>query len=163
MRWLKMQANPTVPRLAGAKSVATSSVLASDLPGRARPEYHRVRRRARRYRQGLPAAMRAVGALIRHGGHAVKLEGVDGHEDVIRQVVGSGVPVMGHVGLTPQSVNQFGGYRVQGRDAESAAQLVRQARALEDLGCFSIVVEAVPADVAARITEAVAMARARDR
>jgi 3-methyl-2-oxobutanoate hydroxymethyltransferase len=104
------------------------------------------------FRKGVPAAMAAVQALMTAGAHAVKLEGVDGHEDVIRQVVGSGVPVMGHVGLTPQSVNQFGGFRVQGRTGDEAAGIVRQAHALEDLGCFSIVLECVPADLAARVT-----------
>ena len=77
---------------------------------------------------------------------------MDGHEDVIRHIVGSGVPVMGHIGLTPQSVNRLGGFRVQGRNDADAAKLVRQAHALEDLGCFSIVLECVPAELAARIT-----------
>lgn len=104
------------------------------------------------FRQGIPAAMTAVGALVASGAQAVKLEGVDGHEDVIRQIVGSGVPVMGHVGLTPQSVNQFGGFRLQGRSDGEAARILRQAHALEDLGCFSIVLECVPANLAACIT-----------
>jgi len=96
--------------------------------------------------------MTAVGALTTSGAQAVKLEGVDGHEEVIRQIVGSGVPVMGHVGLTPQSVNRFGGFRVQGRNAGDAADLFRQAHVLQDLGCFSIVLECVPAELAARMT-----------
>lgn len=104
------------------------------------------------FRKGVPAAMTAVGALVASGAHAVKLEGVDGHEDVVRHIVGSGVPVMGHVGLTPQSVNAFGGFRVQGRDDGAAARLLRQAHALADLGCFSIVLECVPVSLAARIT-----------
>jgi 3-methyl-2-oxobutanoate hydroxymethyltransferase len=104
------------------------------------------------FRKGIPSAMTAVGALVASGAQAVKLEGVDGHEDVIRQIVGSGVPVMGHIGLTPQSVNQLGGFRVQGKGAEDAARLCRQAHLLEDLGCFSIVLECVPSDLAARIT-----------
>jgi 3-methyl-2-oxobutanoate hydroxymethyltransferase len=104
------------------------------------------------FRKGIPAAMDAVQALVTGGAQAVKLEGVDGHEDVIRQIVGSGVPVMGHVGLTPQAVNQFGGFRVQGRTDADAAKLLRQAHALEDLGCFAIVLECVPADLAARMT-----------
>jgi len=104
------------------------------------------------FRKGIPAAMRAVGALVTSGAQAVKLEGVDGHENVIRQIIGSGVPVMGHIGLTPQSVNQFGGFRVQGRNEVDAARLLRQAHALADLGCFSIVLECVPAELAARIT-----------
>jgi 3-methyl-2-oxobutanoate hydroxymethyltransferase len=91
---------------------------------------------------------------MRSGAHAVKLEGVDGHEDVIRHIVGSGVPVMGHIGLTPQSVNQLGGFRVQGRNEADAETILRQARTLEDLGCFSVVLECVPADLAARVTSA---------
>jgi 3-methyl-2-oxobutanoate hydroxymethyltransferase len=89
---------------------------------------------------------------VTSGAQAVKLEGVDGHENVIRHIIGSGVPVMGHIGLTPQSVNQFGGFRVQGRNEVDAARLLRQAHALADLGCFSIVLECVPAELAARIT-----------
>lgn len=104
------------------------------------------------FRQGVNAASKAVGVLVRSGAQAVKLEGVDGHEEVVRHIVGSGVPVMGHVGLTPQSVNQFGGFRVQGRGDTEAAKLVRQAHALEELGCFAIVLECVPAELAARIT-----------
>lgn len=104
------------------------------------------------FRKGIRAGMSAVGRLVSSGAQAVKLEGVDGHEKLIRYIVGSGVPVMGHVGLTPQSVNQFGGYRVQGKSTEDAARLLRQAHALEDLGCFAVVLECVPADLAARIT-----------
>ncbi|MBE3064151.1 MAG: 3-methyl-2-oxobutanoate hydroxymethyltransferase [Spirochaetes bacterium] len=104
------------------------------------------------YRKGTPSAMAAVGALMTSGAHAVKLEGVDGHEDIIRHIVGSGVPVMGHLGLTPQSVHQFGGFRVQGRSDADATHFVRQAHALEDLGCFAIVLECVPADLAMCLT-----------
>ena len=107
------------------------------------------------FRKGIAEAVTAVGALISSGAQAVKLEGVDGHEDVIRQIVRSGVPVMGHIGLTPQSVNAFGGFRVQGRSEADAATLHRQAQALEALGCFSIVLECVPADLAASITSEV--------
>ena len=104
------------------------------------------------YRNGVATALRAVAALMRSGAHAVKLEGVHGHEDVIERIVGSGVPVMGHVGLTPQSVNEFGGFRVQGRDTADADKIVRQSHALEELGCFSLVLECIPAPLAARIT-----------
>ena len=103
-------------------------------------------------RKGIPTAMGAVGALVSNGAQAVKVEGVDGHEDVIRHIVESGVPVMGHLGLTPQSVNQFGGFRVQGRNDADAANLIRRAHVLQDLGCFSIVLECVPADLATRMT-----------
>src|SRR5688572_5769640 len=104
------------------------------------------------FRKGVRAAMAAVGALVTSGAQAIKLEGVDGHEDVITHVVGSGVPVMGHIGLTPQSVHQLGGFRVQGRDADGAARLLRQAHTLEELGCFAIVLECVPVALATRIT-----------
>ena len=104
------------------------------------------------FRKGIPPAMRAVESLVRSGAQAVKLEGVDGHADVIRHIVGSGVPVMGHIGLTPQFVNQLGGFRVQGRSEADAATLVRHAHALEDLGCFAIVLECMPAELGRRIT-----------
>jgi 3-methyl-2-oxobutanoate hydroxymethyltransferase len=96
--------------------------------------------------------MTAVGLLVRKGAQAVKLEGVEGHADVIRRIVGSGVPVMGHLGLTPQSVHRFGGFRIQGRSEGAAAALVEQAHQLEDLGCFAIVLECVPATLGARLT-----------
>jgi 3-methyl-2-oxobutanoate hydroxymethyltransferase len=104
------------------------------------------------YRKGIRAAMDAAGALMTSGAHAVKLEGVDGHEPVVRQLVGSGIPVMGHIGLTPQSVHQLGGFRVQGRSQSQCEALVRQARRLEALGCFAIVIECVPSTVATRIS-----------
>ena len=104
------------------------------------------------FRKGIVAAMDAVGALVRSGAQAVKLEGVEGHEDVIRHIVGSGVPVVGHLGLIPQSVNQFGGYRVQGRNGADAAELVQQAHLLQDLGCCAVVLECVPRALATHIT-----------
>src|SRR4051812_24105557 len=67
------------------------------------------------FRKGVTTAFRAAHYLMRAGAHAVKLEGVDGHEDVIERLVGSGIPVMGHIGLQPQSLHAYGGFRVQGR------------------------------------------------
>jgi 3-methyl-2-oxobutanoate hydroxymethyltransferase len=104
------------------------------------------------FRKGIAPAMEAVGALVTAGAQAVKLEGVDGHDDVIRHIVGSGIPVMGHIGMTPQSVNQFGGFRLQGKSDRAASALRRQALALEEAGCFAIVIECVPSAVAAGIT-----------
>jgi 3-methyl-2-oxobutanoate hydroxymethyltransferase len=109
------------------------------------------------YRKGTDAALSAVGALMRAGAHAVKLEGVWGHEEVVHRIVGSGVPVMGHIGLTPQSIHGLGGFRVQGKDEASARDLLAQARKLEDLGCFSIVLECVPAALAQEITAALSI------
>jgi 3-methyl-2-oxobutanoate hydroxymethyltransferase len=82
----------------------------------------------------------------------VKLEGVDGHEDVVQRLAQSGVPVMGHLGLQPQSLHAYGGFRVQGRSDESARNIARQAAALEELGAFALVLECVPAHLAAEIT-----------
>jgi 3-methyl-2-oxobutanoate hydroxymethyltransferase len=104
------------------------------------------------FRKGLVVAMNAVETLMRAGAHAVKLEGVDGNEEIVSHVVGSGVPVMGHIGLTPQSVHQLGGYRVQGRGDGEAEKLLRHAHVLQELGCFAIVLECIPASVAGRIT-----------
>jgi 3-methyl-2-oxobutanoate hydroxymethyltransferase len=83
----------------------------------------------------------------------VKLEGAGPSVSRVHAIVGAGIPVMGHVGLTPQSATMLGGFKTQGRTAEKARQLVADARELEAAGCFSIVLEAVPAPVAARITE----------
>jgi 3-methyl-2-oxobutanoate hydroxymethyltransferase len=95
--------------------------------------------------------------LVKSGAHAVKLEGVAGHEEVITNTVSAGVPVMGHIGLMPQQVLKAGGFRVQGKTPEAADALIADAQMLERLGCFAIVIECVPPDVAARITEAVAI------
>jgi 3-methyl-2-oxobutanoate hydroxymethyltransferase len=104
-------------------------------------------------RRGRNAATEAAGALMQAGATAVKLEGIAGHSDVVAHLVESGIPVMGHLGLTPQSVHQFGGYRFQGRDAAAAERLRQDARQLEELGAFSFVLECVPAAIAATITE----------
>ncbi len=109
------------------------------------------------FRKGVPAALDAVAALMRAGAQAVKLEGVSGHEDVITAIAGSGVPVMGHLGLTPQSVNALAGFRVQGRSDDDAARILADARRLEELGCFALVLECVPAPLASRITHALAI------
>jgi 3-methyl-2-oxobutanoate hydroxymethyltransferase len=98
--------------------------------------------------------MNGVEKIMQAGAHAVKLEGADGNEPLIRHIVDSGVPVMGHIGLTPQSVHQLGGFRVQGRDDKSRHWLADQARRLEDAGCFAVVLECVPEDLALDITRA---------
>lgn len=104
-------------------------------------------------RRGKNAATEAAGALMQAGASAVKLEGVAGHDDVIAHLVESGIPVMGHLGLTPQSVHQLGGYRFQGREPADAERLHREARRLEDSGAFAFVLECVPATLAASITD----------
>jgi 3-methyl-2-oxobutanoate hydroxymethyltransferase len=104
------------------------------------------------FRLGISEAVHAAGALMQAGATAVKLEGVAGHEDVVQHLVGSGIPVMGHLGLTPQSVHQLGGYRLQGRSESDAAKLLADARRLEELGTFALVLECVPAALAGEIT-----------
>ena len=107
------------------------------------------------FRKGVIAALDAAQVLMSVGANAVKLEGVDGHEDVVERLVQSGIPVMGHLGLQPQSVRAYGGFRVQGRSDEAAREIVRQAGVLEHLGAFSIVLECIPASLAGEITGAI--------
>jgi len=100
------------------------------------------------------AVENAVRFVKEAGADAVKLEGAGPTLSRVQSIVGAGVPVMGHVGLTPQSATMLGGFKAQGRTAEKAQRLYEDALALEAAGCFSIVLEAVPAPVAARVTEA---------
>ena len=100
-------------------------------------------------------AVRHAVRLVKEGGAgAVKLEGAGPTLTRVRAIVGVGIPVMGHVGLTPQSAVALGGYRIQGRRARDAQRLFDEAIALQGAGCFAVVLEAMPAIVAARITEA---------
>lgn len=99
-----------------------------------------------------------VRRLMQAGAHAIKLEGADAHTCItIETIVTAGVPVMGHIGLTPQSVHQLGGYKVQGKQEAQAASLVEQALALEAAGCFALVIECVPEALAQRITQALSI------
>ncbi len=99
-------------------------------------------------------ALRNAGRLVQEGqAQSVKLEGGERTAEAIRAIVEAGIPVVGHVGLTPQSIHALGGFRVQGRSQAAADRIVRDAHAVQDAGAFSIVLEAVPEDVAARVTE----------
>ncbi len=99
-------------------------------------------------------ALDNAGRFIKEAGaHAVKLEGGEEVLEAIQKITSAGIPVMGHIGLTPQSIHRIGGYRVQGRDEETALKLKRDAKLLEKAGCFSIVLEAVPVELAKEITE----------
>ena len=103
------------------------------------------------------ALRNAIRFVKEAGADAVKLEGAGPSLSRVRTIVAAGVPVMGHVGLTPQSATMLGGLRAQGRTATAALKLVDDAKALEAEGCFAVVLEAVPAPVAARITEAMSV------
>jgi 3-methyl-2-oxobutanoate hydroxymethyltransferase len=100
--------------------------------------------------------MRAAGRLMKEGrAEAVKLEGGVEVAELVGRLVRAGIPVMGHVGLTPQSVHQLGGFKVQGRTDERRAQILADARAIADAGAYAIVIEAVPQSLAAELTHAV--------
>ena len=104
------------------------------------------------YRLSKEEATRSAVQLMQAGAHAVKLEGLQGHEDTVNHLVGSGIPVMGHLGLTPQSVHSLGGYRVQGRDINAAEQMIKDALELQARGCFAVVLECVPSALAQTLT-----------
>lgn len=105
-------------------------------------------------RKGLANAMDGVQALMQAGASAVKVEGEAGQLDIIAHIVESGVPVMGHLGLTPQAVNAFGGHRVQGRGESAARGLLASAQRLADAGCFALVLECVPAALGGCVSRA---------
>ncbi|MFH1197161.1 MAG: 3-methyl-2-oxobutanoate hydroxymethyltransferase [bacterium] len=109
------------------------------------------------HRKGNEYAIECTDRFMKTGAQAVKIEGAADNLPLIKHIVNSGVPVMGHIGLTPQSVNIFGGYKIQGKSEEAAAHLLSDAKALEDAGCFSIVLELVPAEVAKNITEQISI------
>lgn len=101
-------------------------------------------------------AVRNAGRLMQEGGcQAVKLEGGERVAETVKRIVDTGIPVVGHLGLTPQSVNQLGGFRVQGKTPKAAVQIINDAKALQDAGAFSIVLESIPAYVAKVVTERV--------
>jgi 3-methyl-2-oxobutanoate hydroxymethyltransferase len=105
------------------------------------------------YQTGIEDAVRNAGRFVQEAGaDAVKLEGGERVSATVRRIVEAGIPVMGHLGLTPQSVLVFGGYKVQGRGAADQERLLREARLLEECGCFSLVLEGIPAAVGAAVT-----------
>ena len=106
------------------------------------------------YQTGKDEALRNAGRFFKEAGaEAIKLEGGVAVQDSIRAIVDAGMPVMGHIGLTPQSVHQFGGYKIQGRESERRDALLRDAVAVEQAGAFAVVLEGIPQDLAGEITE----------
>ena len=103
-------------------------------------------------------ALRNAGRLMKEGhAHAVKLEGGVEYAPAVRLIDRAGIPVMGHLGLTPQSFHKLGGFKIQGRDEEAAARLLQDARALEEAGCYALVLEGIPAPLAKRITDSISI------
>jgi len=99
-------------------------------------------------------AITNAGRFMKEGGaDAVKLEGGASVADVVRAIVKAGIPVMGHIGLTPQTISMLGGFRVQGKDAKAAQKIIDDAVILEEAGAFSVLLEAIPAPIARKITE----------
>jgi 3-methyl-2-oxobutanoate hydroxymethyltransferase len=95
-----------------------------------------------------------AGRFMKEGrADAVKLEGGASVKDIVKSIVRAGIPVMGHIGLTPQAISMLGGFKVQGRDAQAAQKIIDDARLLEDAGAFSVLFEAIPALIAKRITQ----------
>jgi len=109
------------------------------------------------YQVSIEDARRNAGLLVREGAEAVKLEGGVIMADTIKAIVDMDVPVMGHIGLTPQSVHRMGGYRVQGREKKQRKRLLDDARAVERAGAFCVVLEGIPADLAKEITERISI------
>jgi len=108
------------------------------------------------YQTSVSTALESATKFLKAGAHAVKLEGGQRIVETVKALVAAGIPVMGHIGLTPQSVNVFGGYKVQGR-GEQADQLLLDAKSLEEAGAFSIVLEAIPSELAKQITKSVSI------
>jgi len=110
------------------------------------------------YHASISDALYNAGRFIQQGGaQAVKLEGGEPMAEVVHRVVECGMPVMGHIGLTPQSIHQLGGFKVQGKTQEAAIRLLKDARALEEAGAFAIVLESIPAPLARIITKKVSI------
>jgi 3-methyl-2-oxobutanoate hydroxymethyltransferase len=109
------------------------------------------------YQASREEALRNAGRFLQVGAHAVKLEGGAAVADQVAAMTSIGIPVMGHLGMTPQSVHRYGGYKVQGRDSDHAQALLNDAKVLEAAGAFALVLEAIPAELAKIITEQVAI------
>ena len=107
------------------------------------------------YQASAEEAIRNAGRMLKQGAHAVKLEGGSEIVSTVRALRRAGIPIMGHIGMTPQSVNLFGGYKVQGRPKAQQKKLLADARALAKAGVFAIVLECIPADLGRRISQAV--------
>lgn len=109
------------------------------------------------YQASREEAVRNAGRFLQVGAHAVKLEGGAAVADQVAAMTSIGIPVMGHLGMTPQSVHRYGGYKVQGRDSDHAQALLNDAKVLEAAGAFALVLEAIPAELAKIVTEQVAI------
>lgn len=110
------------------------------------------------YRKSLSETMTAVMQFMQAGAQAIKLEGARGNLETIHHIVESGIPVMGHIGLTPQHVHALGGFKVQGKEKAAQQELLLQAKQCQDAGCFAIVLECMPENLAEKITKELSIA-----
>ena len=119
---------------------AASSLIVADMPFLS-------------YQPSLEETIKNAGTFIKNGANAVKLEGGEAHCKKIKELVNSGIPVMGHIGLMPQSINITSGYKIQGKDEKSANQIIKDALAVEKAGAFSVVLEGIPGNLAKIISQ----------
>ncbi len=106
------------------------------------------------YQTGISDAIRNAGRFLKEGGaHGIKLEGGREVEDIVRALTKSEIPVLAHIGLTPQAIHRMGGYKVQGKTGQAAQRLSEDAKILQEAGAFAIILEAIPSELAARITD----------
>lgn len=106
-------------------------------------------------RKGIEFATDCAGKLLAAGANCVKIEGIFGQEEIIQHLVLSGIPVMSHLGLTPQFFQAFGGHKMQGKTEEAANKIIEEAKLAEKFGCVAIVLECIPSELAKKITESV--------
>ena len=110
------------------------------------------------YQSNPEKALESAVRMMKEGGaHAVKIEGGIEIEDCIRKIVNAGIPVMAHLGLTPQSIYQFGTYKVRAKEDAEAEKLISDAKLVEELGCFALVLEKIPADLAKKVSESISI------
>ncbi len=108
-------------------------------------------------RKGIEYATNCAGKLLVVGANSVKIEGVFGQENVLKHLVQSGIPVMAHLGLTPQFYNAFGGHKMQGKTEEAAIKIIEEAQIAEQIGCFGLLLECIPSELASKITKSVSI------
>lgn len=141
---INAEVNMMLYHIAAVRRGMDDKFLIADLPFLA----HRKNRRL---------TVEVVDKFLKAGANAIKIEGADSNIEIIKYLVESGVPVMGHLGLLPQSINSIGSYRLQAADIESSEKLLSDAKELQDAGCFSIVLEMIPSDLAKEVTKALSI------
>ncbi len=109
------------------------------------------------YQTSVSKATYNAGRFLKEGAQAVKIEGGLEMVEIVKKIIDSGIPVMGHIGLIPQSVNKLGGYGVQGKDPQTKKYLLESAQALEEVGCFALVLESIPRELAQQITQKISI------